>query len=65
MRRVDKIVAALEKFIAEPVLDDFANQAAFRMPENEAGAGFFLNAKELEFGAEFAMVAALGFFEAI
>jgi len=32
------------------------------MPENQAGAGFFLNAEKIEFGAEFAMIAALGFF---
>ena len=35
------------------------------MPEDEAGAGFFLNAKEVKLCAEFAMIAALGFFEAI
>ena len=65
MRRVDEVVAALEKFIAEPVFDDFADEATFGMPENEAGAGFFLNAKEVKLCAEFAMIAALGFFEAI
>src|SRR6185437_540228 len=36
---------------------------AFGMPENQAGAGFILNAEEIEFLAEFAMVAPLGLFE--
>src|SRR6266478_4269835 len=35
------------------------------MPEDQAWAGFFLNAEELEFGADLAMIAALGFFEAM
>ena len=35
------------------------------MPENEAGTGFVLNAEEVEFGAQLAMIAALGLFEAV
>jgi hypothetical protein len=35
------------------------------MPKNQAGAGFFLNAEQIEFGPKFAMIAALGFFEAV
>ena len=65
VRRVDKIVAAFEKLIAEPVLDNFADEAALGMPENQAGACFFLNAEEFELDAEFAVIAALGFFEAV
>src|SRR5450631_4279582 len=65
VRGVDKVVAAAEQFIAEPVFDDFANQAAFGMPEDEAWAGFFLNAEEVELHADLAVVAALGFFKAM
>jgi hypothetical protein len=65
VRSVDEIVAALEEFFPEPVFNNFADQAALGMPENEARAGFFLNAEELEFDAEFAMIAALGFFEPV
>ncbi len=65
VRRVDEVVAALEEFFAEPVLDNFADEAALGMPEDEAGAGFFLNAEEFELDAELAMIAALGFFEAV
>ena len=35
------------------------------MPEDEAGAGEFLNAEKIELLAEDAMVAAVGFFEAL
>jgi len=65
VRRIDEVVAALLQFVAEPVLDDPANQAALGMPENQAGAGFFLDAEEVELRAEFAMITAFGFFEAV
>src|ERR1700676_5391929 len=35
------------------------------MPEDEAGAGFFLDAEKFEFDAELAMIAALGFLKAV
>src|SRR5260370_16529306 len=35
------------------------------MPEDEAGAGFVLNAEEVQLGAELAMIATLGFFQAM
>src|SRR5260370_18943857 len=35
------------------------------MPENQPRAGFFLNAEEIEFRAEFAVIAALGFLDAV
>src|SRR5712691_1710678 len=35
------------------------------MPENQAGAGFFLDAEEVELDAELAMIAALGFLDAV
>src|SRR6266487_4903643 len=65
VRGEDKVVAALEQFVAEPVLDNLSNEAALGMPEDEAGAGFFLNAEEVELDAELAMVAALGFFKTV
>ena len=65
VRGKDEVVAALEQFVAEPVLDDLSNEAALGMPEDEAGAGFFLNAEEVELDAELAMVAALGFFKTV
>ena len=37
----------------------------FGMPEDQAGAGFVLNAEKIEFLAELAMVAALGFLELV
>src|SRR4029077_12315110 len=62
---VDKVVTAREEFGAQPVFDDFADQPALGMPKDEAGAGFVLDAKEVQLGAELAMIAALGFFEAM
>src|SRR5260370_13807427 len=35
------------------------------MPEDEAGAGFVLNAEEVQLGAELAMIATLGFLQAM
>ena len=35
------------------------------MPENETWASFFLNAEKFQLRAEFAMIAALGFFDAM
>src|SRR5207245_8336476 len=65
VRSVDEIVAALEQLFAEPVFDDLSNQAAFGMPENQAGAGFFLDAEEVELRAQLAMIAAFGFLNAV
>src|SRR5713101_1233641 len=65
VRGEDEVVAALEQFIAEPVFDNLSNEAALGMPEDEAGAGFFLNAEEVEFDAELAVIAALGFFKTV
>src|SRR6266851_3985405 len=65
VRGKDEVVAALEQFVAQPVLNDLSNEAALGMPEDEAGAGFFLNAEEVEFDTELAVVAALGFFKTV
>ncbi len=62
---VDEVVAALEQLVAQPAFHDGANQAALGVPENEACAGFFLNAEEVEFRAELAVIAALGFLDAM
>src|SRR5262249_44705264 len=65
VRSENEVVAALEKFVAQPVFDELADETAFGMPKNEAGAGFFLNAKKIKLGAEFAVIATLGFFKAM
>src|SRR5713226_7947879 len=65
VRGVDEVVAAFEKFIAQPVFDNFADQAALGMPKDQARTGFVLNAEEFELGAELAMIAAFGLFEAM
>src|SRR5882724_11103092 len=65
VRGIDEVVAALDQFVLQPGFDDVADEAALGMPENQARAGFFLNAEEIEFGAKLAMVAALGFFQAM
>ena len=65
VRSEDEIVAALQQFFAQPVFDQCADQAALGMPENQSGPGFFLNAEEFEFRAEFPVIAALGLFEPV
>src|SRR3984957_7037891 len=65
VRRVNDVVSALEKFGAQPIFDDRADQATLSVPENQARAGFILDAEKIEFGAELAMIAALRFFEAM
>jgi hypothetical protein len=64
VRRVDELIAAAEALVAHPVFHDLADDGAFGMPEDEAGAGELLNAEEVELLAEDAMVAARGFFKA-
>ena len=62
--REDQRVAAAETLVAHPVFHDLADDAAFGMPEDQAGAGELLNAEEVELLAEQAMVALGGFFKA-
>ncbi len=62
---VNEVVAAFEQFFTQPIFDDLSNQPALGMPENQAWAGFFLNAEEVELGAQLAMIAALGFLDAM
>src|SRR5215472_1913948 len=65
VRRIDEIVAVLSEFVAQPILHDAADGTALGMPEDEAGAGLVLNAEEIEFRAEAAMIAALGLFKLV
>src|SRR5713226_7814656 len=65
VRGVDQVVAALQQLFAQPVFDDLSNQAALGVPENQAGAGFFLDAEEVQLRAELAVIAALGFLNAV
>jgi hypothetical protein len=61
----NEIVAAASEFVAQPVFHFAADDAALGMPENQARAGFFLNAEKIEFLAQLAVIAALGFFELV
>ena len=65
VRRKHQVVAALEQLLAQPVFHNFSNQAALGVPENEARAGFLLDAEEVQFDAELAVIAALGFFKTV
>src|SRR6266478_5373748 len=65
VRGINEVVAALEQFFAQPIFDDLANQAALGVTENQAGAGFFLNADKVELRAQLAVIAALGFLDAV
>src|SRR5216683_1216652 len=57
VRGVNKVVAALQQLFTQPIFDNFSNQAALGMPENQPRAGFLLNAEKVKFSAELAMIA--------
>ncbi len=61
----DHTVTAADTFFAHPVFHLFADDAAFGMPEDEAGAGDFLDGEQVELFAEDAVVAGLDFFEVL
>src|SRR5580704_6042560 len=61
----NQVVATLGEFVALPIFHLTANDAAFGMPKNQAWPGFFLNAEKIEFLAQLAVIAALGFFELV
>ena len=65
VRGEDHLVAAADALIAHPVFHGLADEAALGMPEDEAGAGDFLDAEEVELLAEDAVVAGLDFFEVL
>ena len=57
------LVAAADALVAHPVFHGLADEAALGMPEDEAGAGDFLDGEEVELLAEDAVVARLDLFE--
>ena len=63
VRRVDQRVAALQVLVAHPVFELLADDAALGMEEDQAGAGQFLDAEQVELLAELAVVALLGLFQ--
>ncbi len=63
VRRVDQRIAALQVLVAHPVFELLADDAALGMEEDQARAGQFLNAEQVEFLAQLAVVALLGLFE--
>src|ERR1700680_4420720 len=65
MWRVHQRISALDVLAAHPVFHLFADDPAMRMPENQAGAGEFLDGKQIELLAEHSMVALLRFFESV
>ena len=65
MRRVQQVVAVRQVLLAPESLDDVADVGSLRVPEHEAGADHFGDAEEVEFLAEAAVVALLGFLDAL
>ena len=63
VRRDHGLVPAFGQTLADEVLDDSPDKRSFRMPEHEAAAGILFDRIEIEFGAEFAVVAFRRFFE--
>src|SRR5262249_9887279 len=61
VRRVDQAIATLEQLLAEVVLQLLAEDAALRMPEDQAFPVLLLDREEIELAAETAVVASLGF----
>ncbi len=62
MRRVDQRVAALQVLLAHPVFHLFADDPALGMPENQSRPRQFLNRKQIELLAQYAMIALLRLF---
>src|SRR5262249_25329144 len=62
VRRIHQRVSALKVLIAHPVFHLLADDAALRMPEDQSGAGEFLDAEEIQLLAKHAMVALFGLF---
>ncbi len=63
MRGVDQGVSALQIFVAHPVFELLADDSALGMEEDQARAGQFLNAEQVQLFAQFAVVALLGLFQ--
>src|SRR5947207_13938773 len=65
VRRVNKIVATLDQLIAQPGLNDAADEAALGMPKDQARPSCLLNAEQIEFRSKLAVIATPGFFETV
>src|SRR5438128_11098246 len=61
VRRVNKTVIALDQFLAQIVIHLLADDAAFRMPENQTMTVTFLDRKEIQLAPEPSVIALLGF----
>src|SRR3990172_1624619 len=48
MRRIDEVIAVPEMLFAPEVLDECADQRAFRMPQDEAAAYLVIHAEEIQ-----------------
>ena len=64
MRRVHQCVAALKILIAHPVFNLLADNAALGMEEDQPWPGEFLDAEQIQFLADLAVVAFLRFLNA-
>ena len=65
MRRKHQIVPARQKLRAQEVLNLFANDAAFGVPEDQARPGLVLDAEQIQILAEAPMVAPLRLLELV
>ncbi len=65
VRRVDKLVAAAKALVAHPAFHLLADQAALRVPENQARSRELLNGEQVELLAEHAVVARLDLFQVL
>src|SRR5712692_501061 len=62
VRSVNKTVVALDQFFAQVIVHLLADDAALRMPEDQALPVLLLNRKQIEFATQPAMIALLSFF---
>src|SRR5207247_11277014 len=58
VRGVDELIAAAEMLLLPELLDQMADHARFGVPEDQAGADFFVDRVQVQLLAEPAMVAA-------
>ena len=65
VRGIDQRVAALQIRVAHPVFQLFADDAALRMEKNQTRPGQFLNAEQIQFLPQFAVVAFLRFLQLV
>src|SRR3990172_11197577 len=56
MGRIDEVVAVPEMLFAPEVLDEFADQCAFRMPQDEAAAHLVVHAEKIQIAAQTAVI---------